>query len=551
MLKLKFIFSFLIIINSNYIFSQKNFDDFIYPLDREPSITGNFGEIRPNHFHAGIDFSTNPTLNLPIKSVNDGYVSRIKISPVGYGRVIYITHSNGFVSVYAHQKKYATKIDAYIKQKQIAEHKNEIDILLNPNEIIVKKGEVIGYTGNSGRSTAPHLHFELREEKSEIPINPLLIYKVKDEIKPVITHLAIYSASDTTAITKLKTIQIKTLNNTLSIATNSIILKENIFAIAFSGYDKTNTNGNKNNIYEAKLVLDNELIYHHQLNNISFDDARYVNYFSEKENGIKFQKCFTPKCFDVSIYKTLKKGGKIELNDTLFHKLTIEVLDEKSNASALTLYIKTTQLKGYKTNTTNYTTFCNKDYSLKKENIEISMKAGTLTRDIFLFPFTNKQGKTIIGNKNEILMHAYTLRLKIPNPIKGKENKMVIINNDNCLQSIYENGWLKAESKSFGIFNYSYDTIAPIIKFKNQNKNAETQSIKNSIHFIITDNLSGIKDYNIFINDNWSIAEFDAKTNTVNCFFDDKTPTGKLKIKIEVKDNVDNISTLEIEANRL
>jgi hypothetical protein len=550
MLQLKYIFPFIIIFLSNFLFSQKKINDFIYPLEKESEITGNYGEIRPNHFHAGIDFSTDPTLNLPIRSVSDGYVSRIKISSVGYGRVIYITHTNGLVSVYAHQKKYAPKINEFIKQKQIAQHKNEIEVYLNPIEIPVKKGEVIGFTGNSGRSTGPHLHFEIREEKSEIPINPLLIYNVKDETKPILTHIVIYNASDTTSITKIKTIQVKTINNKLSVSSNSIIINENIFAIAYSGYDLNHPNGSKNNIYEAKLLLDNELIYHHQLNYISFDNARYVNFFSEKENGVKFQKCFTPKCYNVPIYKTIKNDGKIKLNDTLFHKLSIEISDEKGNKSLLLLNIKTKQLKGYKTNTTNYTTFCNKDFNFKNENLEVNIKAGSLTRDIALKPYITKQGKATIGNKNEVLLQAFTIRIKITNPIRGKENKMVILNEENCLKSSYDNGWLEADTKSFGSFNYTYDTIAPIITLSNQNKKKELQNFKNSISFKVSDKLSGIKDYNIFINDIWSIAEYDAKTNTVNCYFDEKTPRGKIKIRIEVKDNVDNITTLETQAIR-
>ena len=130
-------------------YAQSNYLGFGYPMDKEPIITGNYGEIRPNHFHVGLDFSTDPTINLPIKSVADGYVSRIKISSGGYGKVLYITHPNGYVSVYAHQKKYADKIDVYTKQKQRELKKNEIELFPTPNELIVKKGEVIGYTGNS------------------------------------------------------------------------------------------------------------------------------------------------------------------------------------------------------------------------------------------------------------------------------------------------------------------------------------------------------------------------------------------------------------------
>ena len=550
MLQLKLIFPFLLIFYSSIVFSQKPVDGYIYPLEKEPTITGNYGEIRPNHFHVGLDFSTDSDLNLPIRSVYDGYVSRIKISSVGYGKVIYITHPNGYVSVYAHQKNYASKIDTIVKQKQKEQRKNEIELYFNLNEIPVKKGEIIGYTGNSGRSTGPHLHFEIREEKSEIPINPLLIYKIKDEIKPILTHVGFYGASDTTALTLIKTILVKTVNNKLSVSSNSIILNENIFAIAYSGYDLNNLKGSKNNIYEAKIVFDNELIYHHQLNNISFDNARYVNFFSEKENGIKFQKCFTPKCYTIPIYKTIKNGGKIKLNDTLFHKLSIEIIDEKGNNSILLLYVKTKQLKGYKTNITSYTTLCNSDFNFKNEDFEINIKAGTLTKDIVLIPYYSKAGKVLIGNKNEVLLKACTLKIKILNPIKGKENKIIIQNEENYLLTNYENGWLKTDTKSFGVFNYLYDTVAPIITLSNLIKKKEIQKLKSSIIFKVSDNLSGIKDYNIFINDIWSIAEYDAKTNTVICYFDEKTPIGKLNIKVEVKDNVDNITILELKAIR-
>ena len=278
---------------------------FIYPLDREVVVTGNYGEIRPNHFHAGLDFSTDPILNLPIKSVADGYVSRIKIGSGGYGRVLYITHNNGYVSVYAHQKKYAKKIDEYIKKLQIEKEQNEIEVYPKANELLVKKGEVIGYTGNSGSSTGPHLHFEIREEKSEIPINPLLVYDVKDDVKPELTHLAIYSMTDTNNIKRISSIPVKYIGDKLFLPKYTQVLTENTFAIGFAGFDRANGNTNKNNIYEVKVLLDDKIIYHHQLNNISFDNGRYVNVFSEKEGGVKFQKCFSPTCYDIAIYKSL------------------------------------------------------------------------------------------------------------------------------------------------------------------------------------------------------------------------------------------------------
>jgi murein DD-endopeptidase MepM/ murein hydrolase activator NlpD len=530
-------FLFFVCFSSDF-YAQYNGLGFIYPLDREIVVTGNYGEIRPNHFHAGLDFSTDPSLNLPIKSVADGYVSRIKIGSGGYGRVLYITHNNGYVSVYAHQKKYAQKIDEYIKKIQLEQKQNEIEVYPKANDLLVKKGEVIGYTGNSGSSTGPHLHFEIREEKSEIPINPLLVYDVKDDVKPELTHLAIYSMTDTNNIKRISSIPVKYIGDKLFLPKYTQVLTENTFAIGFAGFDRANSNTNKNNIYEAKVLLDDKIIYHHQLNNISFDNGRYVNVFSEKEGGVKFQKCFSPTCYDIAIYKSLINGGKILLNDTLPHKISLQINDEKGNKNALTFFVKTRNLKGYTVNTIKHNVFCNQDANIKKEDVEVLIKSGTLSKHASVSVYINKLGKAFVGNKDEDLLKAFTLSIKIPKAIPGKENKMVLINEAHCMVGTYENGWLKVESKSFGIFSYGYDTVAPTIVLPSSKKKTSI----NSVRFKVADNLSGIADYHIYVNGVWQIAEYDAKSATISCNFSEATPK---TLKIEVIDRVGNKAVLE------
>ncbi len=511
---------------------------FIYPLDREIVVTGNYGEIRPNHFHAGLDFSTNPTINLPIKSVADGYVSRIKIGSGGYGRVLYVTHTNGYVSVYAHQKKYAQKFDEYIKKIQLEQKKNEIEVYPKASELQVKKGEVIGYTGNSGSSTGPHLHFEIREEKSEIPINPLLVYDVKDDIKPELTHLAIYSTADTNNVKRISSVPVKYIGDKLSLPKYTQVLTENTFAIGFAGFDRANGSTNKNNIYEAKVLLDDKIIYHHQLNNISFDNGRYVNVFSEKENGVKFQKCFSPTCYDIAIYKSVVNGGKIVLNDTLSHKISLQINDEKGNKNTLTFFVKTKNLKGYAVTTIKHNVLCNQDANIKKEDVEVLIKAGTLSKNTSVGVYINKLGKAVVGNKDEDLLKAFSLSVKIPKAINGKEDKLLLMNENTCLVGTYQNEWFKADSKSFGVFSVSYDTVAPTIVLPTSKKKTSASSVsKTYVRFTIADNLSGIADYNVYVDDVWQIAEYDAKSKTVTCYFTEVNPKN---LKIEVIDRVGN-----------
>lgn len=528
--------------------SQTNGLGFIYPIDREPVITGNYGELRPNHFHAGIDFSTDPIKNLPIKSIADGYVSRIKISSVGYGKVLYITHPNGYVSVYAHQKQYAPKIDAYIKAKQIEAKKNEIEIYPTKNELPVTKGEIVGFTGNSGRSSGPHLHFEIRDEKSEVPLNPLLFYSVADNVKPTVTHIAIYNTTDTNNINRQQVIPINTKG--AKAAAPQITLKQNTFALAFAGYDAANATTNKNNIYEAKLLLDNKLIYHHQLNQISFDNGRYVNYFSEKAEGVKLQKCFTPVCYDNSMYVNATGGGKIVLNDTLLHDLKLVVADERGNSNEYTFKVKSKNIAGYTSSKQLVNANCNKDVEIKKEDIEVYIKSGTLVKPTFVSAYYNKLGKLSVGNSADILLKAVTIKFKVNNIKSGKENKLVVLNDDNSLPATYNNGWLSFETKNFGLFSLAYDTVAPTIKWTRAKKKQFNVSDANSLSFKVNDHLSGVGEYHVYINNSWQIAEYDAKNDLIICYFDAKTPKGKLDVRVEVFDKVGNKAEYKFVTSR-
>jgi len=540
MLPLKFIIIIFLFTNTAIFYSQKTATGFILPLDNNPIITGNYGEIRPNHFHAGLDFTTDPIKNLPIKCVYDGYVSRIKISSVGYGKALYITHPNGYVSVYAHQKKYAYQIETYIQNQQKKLKQNEIDVTLKPHELIFKKGDIIGYTGNTGGSTGPHLHFEIRHELSEIPINPLLIYNIKDDIKPIITHISLYNTKDTSTIFLEKIIPVKNSNNTLSLLSNSVITTDSHLAIAYAGFDLSNGTTNKNNIYEVKLSLDNKLIYHHQLNNISFDNGRFVNVFSEKSNGTKLQKCFTPTCFSIDIYKEVINKGMIQLNDTLFHLINLEVNDEHNNKNSLAFYLKTKSQSTYHTIKNIPNLFCNLDYTKKEIDYMIQIKAGSLAENSTILMQknnTSSENSVQIKSTPSFLIKPMLVSLKIDKVIEKYKIKLVMLCNQASIGGIYENGWLTSETKTFGTFSYAYDTIAPHITLVKSSKKINS---KHFISFKIKDDLSGIKEYHVYLNNEWTIAEYDAKTEQLFCYFNEQTPKGKIELKIEVTDKVNN-----------
>ena len=162
----------------NVVFAQDKYpkDYFRSPMDIPLSAAGYFGELRPNHFHSGVDFRTEKREGIPVYATADGFVSRIKISTVGYGKAIYIDHPNGYTTVYGHLQSAAPAIQEVINKEEYLQKNYEIEIIPQPNEIPVKKGDLIAYSGNTGGSSGPHLHFEFRDTKTEQVINPMLFW---------------------------------------------------------------------------------------------------------------------------------------------------------------------------------------------------------------------------------------------------------------------------------------------------------------------------------------------------------------------------------------
>ena len=547
-----------IITFNKIVFAQPNNNlNYRSPLEIPLIFAANFGELRTNHFHMGVDYKTKHVEGMKIFSVQDGYVSRIKVSSYGYGKAIYINHPEGVTSVYAHCSLFKGKIDSIVKFYQHLQESFEIDIELTADEIKVKKGQVIALSGNTGGSTAPHLHFELRDTKTETALNPLKFgYKIKDSKSPKLSHLKIYSLSKEGYIASDKSFKYKlSLTNNIYFPEQKTIyipinfLPENGgLGFSFDAYDPYDLSYNKLGIYESKLIINDELMFETKIDSISFDHTRYINTYTDfhefSNNRRNYHKSFKNLNNPLTIYNDKKNGIiKVKPGDTL--NIDYQIFDTEKNKSDVSFKIIITESNEKNYAVTNFTDddfidinkpsyFFNKDSSIK-----IKAKENTFYEPIsFKIKEKNSSSDFTFGEKNVPIQKQIDIHIDINKLNSSILNKYYLTVNDRYLETMISDSTLSVKSKYLGDFRLKTDTIPPKIRQKNfTNNNVSTY---NKIRWEIVDTNSGILDYDIFIDDKWQILEYEYKNNTVT-FNIPNSLKGQKEVKIVVTDNCSNM----------
>ena len=534
-------------------------DYFRSPLDIPLILSGTFGELRPNHFHAGIDLKTKGQSGLKIYSVADGYVSRIKVSPTGYGKAIYIKHPNGFTSVYAHIMRYNDKIETIVKKEQYAKKSFAIEIFPKPNQISVKKGEIIALSGNSGSSFAPHLHFELRDSKTEKPQNGMHFgFNIKDNINPIIKEIKLYKKTDFNGLYETEKIIVKGSNGNYYIDSN--LVANDTFALSISTYDLLNGANNKNGIYKIELTANDTLIYQMKMDEFSFNETKYIkshsDFFEKTKNKKKFHKCFIDPYNKLSIYDSIVNNGFISFGNTDKIKIKFIVSDSYENQSILTFnVVKQQKTKEFMPDsTTSFMFTYGTNQIFKNDFIELKSNRRSFY-DLVYFKYKNK-GDTLencfssvhqIHDESTPIHNNLNLSINLTefsDSIASKLCLAKVVNGKlNYSGGKYENGKLKGKIYSFGDYTVSIDQTKPIIKGLNifPGKTMTSSSLK----MIIKDDFSGIKTYEGKIDDQWIIMEYDPKKNRLTHYFEKNLAKGKHKFELKVTDKVDNVNYYE------
>jgi len=543
------------------------------PVNFPLLLSGTYGEVRINHFHSGIDIRTGGVTGKPVYAAADGYVSRIYVSPWGFGKAIYINHQAGYTTVYGHLDRFAPKIAPYARDEQYSKESFAIDMMAPFRLIPVKQGELIGYSGNSGSSGGPHLHFEIRELTTQDPLDPQdLGIKAQDHIPPQIQGIKIYPKDAQSLINySNQPIMLQAAikgREYVVLSKDTVMLSGNII-FGIDAYDYHDSSSMKNGIKSIELWVDGMKVFGQRIGRFPFSDTRYSNslldYPQFRKNGQRIIRSYVVPGNKLKVFEGVQNRGMLTFTDRRTHRLQYVVKDVQGNESRLIFYVKSHPpapggIRPDESPSPENHFSWNEANRFENDDILFDMPAGALYEDIdFTYSKTPAIDGTItplhILHNTDIPVHTFCeLSIRADQLPEFLQSKALVVRVEKDKKFVsaggrMEEGYMTTRIREFGAYAVAVDTVAPVVKSMNifPGKNISKQS---TIVFKISDDLSGINSYRGTLNDKWILMEYDPKESSLTYRFDDRISTGRNQFHLMVTDGVGNETEYSAELIR-
>jgi len=537
-------------------------DAFVSPVKNALFLSGTFGELRPNHLHSGIDIKGK--VGNTIVSIADGYISRIKVQSGGYGNVLYISHPNGYTSVYAHLSRFQPEVAAYVKSQQYQRQSFEVDLYPAAGQFKVEKGKEIGRMGVSGRSFGPHLHFEIRDSGTEKPINPLLFgFKVADRVAPKMHALKIYYLNDKRETAQTKSFNLYKGGKTYRISKDTLKIGAWRAGFGVKTYDHMDKVSNWNGVYSLDMYVDDQLSYSWKMESFSFDETRYINahldYAEQVAKKSYYNRCYQLPGNQLSIYEQALNGGVVELSAHVAKEIRVVVGDVAGNESTLIFYAKRAEVDQPDAQVYNYFLPYDEENIVQTSNFKVHFPKGTFYENVYLkynqsqersagvYSATHhiQDFKTPVHQYFDVSIRASQLSEELKEKafiaFCGPKNKIT-----NCGGS-WDGDLLTSSVRDMGDYCVMLDTEPPTIK---PIKFARNMRGYNRMSFKVKDNFKTARNMENFffkatIDGQWILMEYDSKNDLITHRFDDRTPSGEHLFTLTVTDHNGNSRIFE------
>lgn len=550
-------FAFLFLNKSfSQVFPDKHYptDYFQWPVAAKIGIAANFGELRPNHYHMGLDCRTDQKQNMPVLAAADGYIAKVKIEPYGFGRAIYINHPNGLTTLYAHLNNFDSLLEDYVRKQQYALENWRVFLDIPPSLFPVKQGQQIAWSGNTGGSQGPHLHFEIRDTRTDKVLNPLLFgFAIADTIPPDIYKLAVYNRNISIYEQSPQVLNVKKVNGVYTIPGALLKTNNDLLSFAINTFDRATGSGNRNGIYEAVISFDDQPMSGFRIDNIGYDETRYLNahidYKVRSGGGPWLEQLSRMPGYPQGVYRDFGSDGVIRLTDTATHQVRVDVKDANGNLSVLQFAVKLNALipaadkpDPYRQPNEFHPGFIN---ITDNDRIRFYVGEACLYDSIrFRFNVINPTAAFPVyqlHNTSVPVHEQFPVWIK---PIGQYDTSKMVMHRfaggkNDFAKAVFENGWYKAGFRDFGSYQLMVDTAPPVITpigFKNGMKAAKLSSIR----FVVSDNSEDLS-FRAELDGKWLRFTND-KGRTFIYIFDEHCPPGEHELRIVATDQVGNTS---------